>query len=357
MRRVLITGGAGFVGANLAVGLAARHADWELIAFDNLHRRGSELNLPRLDEAGVAFVKGDVRDADDLIAIESVDALVECSAEPSALSGLDGDTAYVVHTNLMGAYNCLELARRDDAQFVFLSTSRVYPHGPLNSIALDETPTRYEIADAQPLDGVSPAGISERFPLEGARTLYGASKLAAELLVTEYAESLGVPAVVNRCGVIAGPWQMGKVDQGVFSHWLLSHYFGEPLSYIGYGGAGRQVRDLLHVDDLVELLDEQLSDPGRWAGVTANAGGGRECSLSLVETTRICRALTGNEVPIEPDLESRPGDIPVYLSDCGRLFEHTAWRPRRDAERILRDIFDWVAANRDLVGEALGFRA
>ena len=292
-----------------------------------------------------------------LLAIERVDAIVECSAEPSALSGVDGDTAYLVHTNLTGAYNCLELARRDGAQFVFLSTSRVYPHGPLNSIALEEAPTRFEIASGQELPGISPAGVSEEFPLEGARTLYGATKLAAELLVTEYAESLGVPAVVNRCGVIAGPWQMGKVDQGVFSHWLLSHYFERPLSYIGYGGTGRQVRDLLHVDDLIGLLDEQLGDPDRWSGVTANVGGGREISLSLAETTEICRELTGNEVPIEPDPEPRQGDVPVYLSDCGRLFERTSWRPRHGGERILRDIFDWVAANGDLVGGALGLRA
>jgi CDP-paratose 2-epimerase len=357
MRRVLITGGAGFVGANLTVGLRARHPDWELIALDNLHRRGSELNLPRLEDAGVAFVQADVRDAEKLMAIEPVDALVECSAEPSVLSGLDGDTGYLVHTNLTGAYNCLELARRDGAQFVFLSTSRVYPHGALNSIALEETAARYEIAAEQPLAGVSPAGVSESFPLEGARTLYGATKLAAELLVTEYADSFGMRAVVDRCGVIAGPWQMGKVDQGVFSHWLLSHVFEEPLSYIGYGGSGRQVRDLLHVDDLVELLDEQLADPDAWAGETVNVGGGRECSLSLLETTRICRELTGNEVPIEADPDTRPGDIPVYLSDCGRLFERTPWRPQRDAQRTMRDIFEWVSGNRDLVGRALGFRA
>ena len=356
MPRVLITGGAGFVGANLAVGLAARHPDWDLLALDNLHRRGSELNLPRLEDAGVEFVKGDVREPGDLLGIAGIDALVECSAEPSALSGLDGDTAYLVDTNLTGAYNCLELARRDGAQFVFLSTSRVYPYGPLNALALEETETRFEIAPEQQFEGVSPAGVSEEFALEGARTLYGATKLAAELLVTEYAQSLGVPAVVDRCGVIAGPWQMGKVDQGVFSHWLLSHYFEEPLSYIGYGEAGRQVRDLLHVDDLVDLLDEQLGDPEHWSGITANVGGGRDCSLSLLETTRICRELTGREVPIEPDPEPRPGDIPVYISDCARLFEHTRWRPRRDPARILRDIFDWVAENRDMVGTALGFR-
>jgi CDP-paratose 2-epimerase len=148
---------------------------------------------------------------------------------------------------------------------------------------------------------------------------------------------------------------MGKVDQGVFSHWLLSHYFGEPLSYIGYGGEGRQVRDLLHVEDLVDLLDEQLTDQDAWSGVTANVGGGREVSLSLLETTEICRKLTGNEVPISPDPDSRPGDIPVYISDCTRLFEHTSWRPRRNAERVMRDIHDWVDSNRDLVAGALGF--
>ncbi len=106
---------------------ARRHPDWEIVAYDNLHRRGSELNLPRLQEAGIRFVTGDVRDPDELMRTEPIDALIECSAEPSALAGTDGETAYTVQTNLTGAYNCLELARRDDAQLVFLSTSRVYP--------------------------------------------------------------------------------------------------------------------------------------------------------------------------------------------------------------------------------------
>jgi CDP-paratose 2-epimerase len=100
--------------------------------------------------------------------------------------------------------------------------------------------------------GASAAGLSERFPLAGSRTMYGASKLAGELLLAEY----DVPWVVNRCGVVAGPWQMGKGDQSVFTHWMLSHHFGCDLNYIGYGGTGKQVRDLLHVDDLVDLVDE-----------------------------------------------------------------------------------------------------
>jgi CDP-paratose 2-epimerase len=357
LNRLLITGGAGFVGSNLAVSLAERHPDWEIHVLDNLYRRGSALNLPRLQEAGVEFVEGDVREPGDLAKVPKVDAIVECSAEPSVMSGVDGDTGYLVHTNLTGAYNCLELARRDSAFFVFLSTSRVYPVAPQVDLKLEEAETRFELAAEQDVRGVGPAGISEDFPLEGARTLYGATKLAAELLVEEYRASLGVPAVIDRFGVIAGPWQMGKVDQGVFTHWMLAHHFRNPLSYIGFGGHGRQVRDLLHALDLVDLVERQLLDPQKWDGHTVNAGGGRECSLSLLETTAICQKLTGNEVPITPVVETRQGDVPIYLSDCARLFELDEWRPRRSAEQVLADIHEWIAADEERIAEALEINA
>jgi CDP-paratose 2-epimerase len=352
--RILVTGGAGFVGANLAVGLAGRHPEWEVCALDNLMRRGSELNLPRLREAGVEFVHGDVREPADLAAAGEFEAMVECSAEPSVLAGF-ADASYSVQTNLVGAFNCLERARAEEAFVVFLSTSRVYPVAPQLELALMEAETRFEVAPDQPVVGAGPAGISERFPMAGARTLYGATKLAAEHLIEEYADAFGLRAVTNRCGVVAGPWQMGKVDQGVFSWWLLSHRFGRPLSYIGYGGSGKQVRDLLHVDDLVDLIDEQLGDPDRWSGVVANVGGGREGSLSLLETTALCRELTGNEVPIDVVAETRSGDVPVYLSDCGRLHSLTSWRPRRAPRDVLADLLDWSAEHEDELRFALGF--
>ncbi len=356
LMRILITGGAGFVGANLGVSLAARHPGWELVAFDNLMRRGSELNLPRLREAEVGFVHGDVRERDDLAAAGAFDAMVECSAEPSVLAGF-ADTSYSVQTNLVGAFNCLERAREEEAFLVFLSTSRVYPVAPQLELRLEEAETRYELAAEQPLPGAGPAGVSEDFPMSGARTLYGATKLSAEHLIEEYADAFGLRAVVDRCGVIAGPWQMGKVDQGVFSWWLLSHHFGRPLSYIGFGGGGKQVRDLLHVEDLVELVEEQLGEPDAWAGSVANVGGGRECSLSLLETTAICRELTGNEIEIGADPETRPGDVPIYLSDCSRLFERTGWRPRCGPREVLADVLEWTLANEGAVAAALGFEA
>jgi CDP-paratose 2-epimerase len=153
--------------------------------------------------------------------------------------------------------------------------------------------------------------------------------------------------------VIAGPWQMGKVDQGVFTHWMLAHHFRAPLSYIGFGGSGKQVRDLLHIDDLVELVGRQLLDAAAWDGRTVNVGGGRDCSLSLLETTEICRRLSGNEVPIEPVEETRAGDVPIYLSDCERLFSLDPWRPRHSPEQVLADIHEWIVADEERIAQAL----
>jgi CDP-paratose 2-epimerase len=183
--------------------------------------------------------------------------------------------------------------------------------------------------------------------------LYGATKLSAELLIGEYAAGYGLNTVIDRCGVVAGPWQMGKVDQGVFTYWMLAHHFQRPLSYIGFGGTGKQVRDLLHVQDLLELVDEQLGDPARWAGATVNVGGGRECSLSLRETTELCRQITGRTIELRASSEDRPGDIPIYISDCSRLHELTGWRARRGPAAILTDIHAWIGEHESALAQAL----
>jgi CDP-paratose 2-epimerase len=258
-----------------------------------------------------------------------------------------------MQANLVGAYHCLELARRCSAQLVFLSTSRVYPISPLEHLAYVQTESRFELEREQPTIGASEAGIAEDFPLAGARTFYGTTKLAAELLIEEYRATHGLRAVINRCGVIAGPWQMGKIDQGVFTHWMLAHHFGRPLRYIGFGGSGKQVRDLLHIDDLLDLLDRQLTEPLHWDGVTVNVGGGRACSLSLVEASLLCAEISGRETAISASDESRPGDVPIYLSDCRRLFSLTDWRPVHGPREILTDIHAWIVEHEAAVRAAL----
>ncbi len=352
-RRVLVTGGAGFVGSALALRARAEWPDADIVALDNLRRRGSELNIPRLRDAGVTFLHGDIRSASDLAGVgNSLDLLLECSAEPSVLAGYDGDPSYVVDTNLGGTVHCLELARRTGAAMLFLSTSRVYPIAALNDIATTTSATRFEIAPAQSLPGISPAGIDDDFPLRGARSIYGATKLASELLIAEYRDAFGLRAIIDRCGVIAGPWQMGKADQGVFSLWMARHLRGGTLTYNGWDGTGKQVRDLLHVDDLADLVMTQVARLDDLDGATFNVGGGRACSLSLQETTDICREITGREIPITPVAETRQADIKLYVTDNTRVTAATGWAPRRTPHDVLHDLHAWMTTHADALQRA-----
>lgn len=351
-RTVLVTGGAGFVGSNLAMNYKRRHPDARVVALDNLKRRGSELNVPRLRRAGIEFVHGDIRNREDLPGFE-VDLILECSAEPSVMAGYGTSPDYLLNTNLVGTLNCLELARARRADFIFLSTSRVYPIYALGSLRYTEAETRFVLAEEQTQPGASALGIAEDFPLHGARSLYGATKLASELFVEEYRAAYGLRTVVNRCGVIAGPWQMGKVDQGVFALWAAHHYFGGELSYIGYGGKGKQVRDLLHVDDLYELVEAQTREMDLFDGQTLNVGGGAQQSLSLLETTALCERISGRRITIHRDPETRSADVPLYISDHRRVTNLCGWRPVRDAEQTLSDIFAWIGENEVLVRDAL----
>jgi CDP-paratose 2-epimerase len=344
--KLLITGGAGFVGSSLALALKTKNPDWAVTALDNLKRRGSELALSRLVDAGVRFVHGDIRVPADLDAAGPCDLILECSAEPSVLAGLDGSPNYVLDTNLGGTIHCLELARRCGAAFLFLSTSRVYPIAALSQLPLRQAATRFELAlPDRRTPGLSEHGIAEDFPLEGARSLYGATKLCSELLIAEYVAAYGVSAVVNRCGVIAGPWQMGRVDQGVVMHWASSHLFGWPLQYIGYNGEGKQVRDVLHVDDLADLVALQISRIHELSGRTFNVGGGREVSISLVELTELCADATGRRVPITPVPETRTADVPLYLTDARLVRRELGWAPARSAAAIVDDAVSWLVGN------------
>ena len=356
-RTVLVTGGSGFIGSNVAIDLKARHPADRVIALDNLRRRGSELNLPRLQTAGVEFRHGDVRAESDLRGLAPrIDAVVECSADPSVLAGYDGRARYVVDTNLIGCVNCLELAREHQALFLFLSTSRVYPTRTLGELRYRQAGNRFELAAEQPMAGASDRGIGEDFPLAGARTLYGTTKLAAELLIAEYVEMFGLRAIVNRCGVVSGPWQMGQAEQGVFAHWLMAHLFQRPLSYIGYGGEGHQVRDVLHVSDLAELVDIQLASGGEPAGEVFNAGGGAANSVSLAELTGICRELTGTRLSIGSTRENRAGDIPVYVTDNTKIERRFGWQPRRDVRQVAGDLHRWLIDHAEALGGALAPR-
>jgi len=346
---ILITGGAGFVGSNLAVKLKSDNPDKRVIALDNLKRRGSELNIPRLKRSGVEFVHGDIRNREDIEAVGHFDLLIECSAEPSVLAGYNESPEYLIKTNLFGTANCLEVLRKYRADIIFLSTSRVYPIRAINSLNFIELETRFDLASEQKIKGVSPDGIAEDFTLNGVRSLYGMTKLASELLIQEYIEAYNIKGVINRCGVLTGPWQMGKVDQGVVVLWVAKHIFKGALSYIGFGGKGKQVRDILHIDDLYRLLCLQADDMSGCNGRVYNVGGGRQISISLQELTKICQKVTGNKIQISSVTENRVADIPWYVTDFSLVQKETGWSPTLEVEKIVSDIYQWILQNEQML--------
>ncbi len=344
--KCLVTGGAGFVGSTLALALKRDVAGLDVVALDNLRRRGSELALPRLRAGGVTFRHGDIRSADDLADAGPFDVLIECSAESSVHAGYDGNPGYVLDTNLVGAARCLEAARRQGAAVIFLSTSRVYSIAALRALPLERRGDRVALPDRAEGPGWSTRGIAEKFSTSGSRSLYGTTKLAAELLVEEFHAMYGVPTIVNRCGLIAGPWQMGKSDQGLLAFWAARHEYGGPLSFTGFGGLGLQVRDVLHVADLYDLVRTQMQSLSQLSGGVFNAGGGEANSISLVELTARCGDCSGRTLDIGRVPDTRDFDIPYYVTDNTAVTAATGWAPTRSVDAVLDDVFEWLRKNR-----------
>ncbi len=348
MKNILITGGAGFVGSNIAVFLKKRLGKTQIICFDNLIRAGSALNQERLQKYGIKFIKGDIRHKNKLFSLQKVDTIIECSAEPSVLASYQ-NPEYTIQTNLIGTINCLELAKRDKAAFIFLSTSRVYPVQAINELPFVDLPSRFEWNAKKPHHGFSFQGINEHFNLNGVKSLYGATKLASEQLMLEYLDMYGLKGVINRFGVIAGPWQMGKVDQGIVGFWVCQHKFNQPLNYIGFGGTGKQVRDVLHVDDVCELIFRQLKNLNRVNGMIFNVGGGNKNSVSLKELTRITQQITKQKININSVKTNRKADIRIYITDNTLVRKTLDWSPTKNLDTIVFDINVWIDQHKKIL--------
>ena len=343
--KIVVTGGAGFVGSTLCLQLKHKYPTYEIVAFDNLKRRGSELNLADFQKKGIPFFHGDIRNNEDLSALGNFDVLIEASAEPSVTAGLDSDPTYVINNNLYGSINCFNACLKNSAKLIFLSTSRVYPIETIEKANYIEESTRFSFDVNQTQIGISNKGISEKLSLDGARSFYGTTKLSSEMFIQEYAAFYGLKAAITRFGVIAGPRQMGKTDQGVVTLWMAKHYWKQSLKYIGYGGTGKQVRDLLHVDDVVSLIDLQIHQIEKFQGKIYNVGGGAENSASLFEMTSICEKITGNKIQIASEVETRTADLRIYITDNSLIEKEIGWKPTKSVEQIFTDIYHWIKEN------------
>ncbi len=224
------------------------------------------------------------------------------------------------------------------ADFLFVSTSRVYPVAPINGLCFEETETRFRLRPHRPSPAPPNTASARSFRCTARARLYGMTKLAAELMVAEYGDAYGIRFVIDRCGLLTGPWQMAKADQGVVAFWVAAHCLDRGLKYIGFGGTGKQVRDFLHIDDFCDLVLDQIANIDAYAGRHWNVGGGVANSVSLREATELCREVTGRTVEVMATDENRPADLRFYITDHRAVSAVRGWHPQRDARRTVGDI-------------------
>jgi CDP-paratose 2-epimerase len=338
-RHVLVTGGAGFVGTNLAARLVDEGR--RVLVLDSLVRPGVERNLQWLKAtcAGrLDFVSADVRDAAALReAVERAEAVFHLAGQVAVTTSLD-EPVEDFEVNLHATVALLEELRRlrRPVPLLYTSTNKVY--GTLADVRVARAGERWE-----PLDGrLREHGVSERQPLDFC-TPYGCSKGAADQYVLDYAHMYGLPAVVFRMSCIYGPHQHGTEDQGWVAHFLLQALADEPLTIYGDGA---QVRDVLYVTDLVDAMLRAEEDAERLAGSAFNVGGGPANTVSLLELVRLIEELEEEERPTIAFAEERTGDQRWYVSNTTRLRRATGWRPLVRIEDGIASLHRWLTGGR-----------
>ena len=347
--KILITGIAGFVGSTIAKELLSQNSDITIYGLDNFIRPGSENNRLDLKALGITVFHGDIRNRSDLEILPDVDWVIDAAANPSVLAGVDGKTSslQLIEHNLGGTIQLLEYCKRCKAGFVLLSTSRVYSIPGISAIEVESVDKAFRpIASQSFPDGISVHGVGENYSTQAPVSLYGASKVASEVLALEYGSTFDFPVWINRCGVLAGSGQFGRPDQGIFSFWINAFLRKQPIKYIGFGGKGDQVRDCLHPKDLVPLLLKQFTTDPHSTDQICNFSGGVENCMSLAQLSDWCAERCGDhEVGAEPAM--RPFDIPWMVLDNRKAQSVWGWSPITPIDDILEEILAHAKENPD----------
>lgn len=338
--RILVTGVCGFVGSTIARTLLQSRSGLSLLGLDNFIRPGSPSNIAELKRLGVRLHHGDVRAASDFETLPAVDWVIDCAANPSVLAGVDGQTSsrQLVEHNLAGTVNLLEFCKRHRAGSILLSTSRVYSIPPLAALPVVVRDEAFAPDPAKALPaGLAADGVAETFSTAAPVSLYGATKLASEALALEYGEAFDFPAYIDRCGVLAGAGQFGRPDQGIYAYWIHSWVRRRPLKYLGFHGAGHQVRDCLHPADLAPLLLAQMEATRPPPERIVNVGGGAASAHSLRQLSAWCGGHLGPH-EVAADAGERRFDLPWIVLDAALAQRVWRWQPVRTAESIWEEI-------------------
>jgi CDP-paratose 2-epimerase len=328
--KILITGGCGFVGSNLAIYLKKNKIGSTINSLDNLSRKGSMLNLNRLNKERIKNFKIDIVNNKLLQNLPKYDLIIDCCAE-AAVEASKKEIDRVFFTNLLGTFNILKKCAKDKSHIIFLSSSRVYSIEQLN-----KTKKKNFL-------------INENFNTSGPKSIYGYCKKSSEDLIKEFSFLYKIKYVINRFGVISGPWQFGKQDQGFVSLWIWKHINKKKLNYIGFGGKGAQIRDVLHIKDVCQLIELQIKKINRIHNLIVNAGGGKKNSISLKELTKLCQKITSNKIKIFSIKKTSIYDIPSYITNNSTVKKKYNWKPKKNFLQIVEDVHKWMFANKKIL--------
>ena len=323
--KILITGGCGFIGSNLTIYLKDKIKNVKITSIDNLSRKGSILNLKRLSKKKIKNFKSDIGKLNRLIKLPKFDLIIHCAAEP-AIEASRKKIEEVFNSNLIGTFNILKKCAKDSSNIIYLSSSRVY--GMENLFKLKKK-----------------GSVKENFNVENTKSIYGFTKLSSELLIKEYSYLYKIKYIINRVSLVSGPWQFGKEEQGFVSLWVWRHLNRLKLSYIGFGGTGRQVRDVLHIQDLCELILLQIQKLKKINNKFMNVGGGQKNSLNLIQLTKLSTHVTKNKIKIGSIKKTSHYDVPYYVSNIEYVKKLYKWKPKRDLRKILTDLYFWMKPN------------
>lgn len=340
--KILITGGCGFIGSNLAAHYLEK--GWEVVIYDNFSRLGAESNAAWLADRAdgrLSFEIGDIRNFAPLCeAMKGVDVVAHMAAQVAVTHSV-ADPREDFEINALGGFNLLEAVRGCGADpiVIYASTNKVY--GELGGVQAHEKEKRYEYEGHE-------YGIAENFPID-LHSPYGCSKGALDLYMLDYARIYGLKTVVFRQSCIYGPRQFGVEDQGWVAHFVISALLGRPITIYG---DGKQVRDILHVRDLIMAFEAAVDHIDVSRGQAYNLGGGPLNTLSLLELIDRLQAKVDQPISVEFD-DWRPGDQKVYVSDIRKAGRELKWTPQIGVGVGLADLRQWVAANRELFESAV----
>ena len=334
--KILITGGCGFVGSNIGIFLKKKLKKTVIYSLDNLSRAGSKLNKKRLKKFKIKNYNLDIVNSKKIDLLPKFDLVIDCCAEP-AIEASKKDPTRVFKTNLVGTFNILKKCLHDKSNIIFLSSSRVYSIEDLRNIIKNhnlKSPIKTKKL------------INEQFQTTGPSSLYGFTKLASEKLIKEMFYKEKLKYLINRFGVISGPWQFGKQDHGFVTLWIARHLLKKNLSYIGFGGEGYQIRDIIHIDDVCEIIYLQIKKMSNIYNKTFNIGGGKKNIISLKGLTAISEELTNETIKFKKVSKTSIYDIPYFVTDNKKIRKFYNWSPKKNINQILEDIFTWLQKNK-----------